>query len=212
MPLMHPDKIMGKAVDNTDVPTNTQVLTFDSGKDQWDAEAGGGGGGSDFTVRIPLVMEVPEGTVGFPDVHVLATQGSKISGMVLPNGGSSISTINFKCNVPNDLNSTPAASLKFIIIGLGTGTADNVRLTVSSFAAADAEVIDQAFAAETEATVPIANAAETIEIYDQDMTTDPAAGDTLTVQLARDPGDASDDYDSDIMVIGAYLEIDITTT
>lgn len=211
MPLMHPDKIMGKAVDNLDVPTNTQVLTFDSGKNQWDAEAGGGGG-SDFTVRIPLVMEVPEGVVGFPDIRALATQGSKISGMVLPNAGSGISTINFKCNVPNDLNSTPAASLKFIIIGLGTGTADNVRLTVSSFAAADAEVIDQAFTAETEATVPIANAAETIEIYDQDMTTDPAAGDMLTVQLARDPGDASDDYESSIMVIGAYLEIDITTT
>jgi len=209
---MHPDKIMGKSVDNLDVPTDTQVLTFDSGKDQWDAEAGGGGGGSDFTVRIPLVMEIPQALIGFADIRALATQGSKISGMVLPNGGSTISTINFKCNVPNDLNSTPAASLKFIIIGLGTGTTDNVRLTVSSFAAGDGEVIDQAFTVETEATVPIPDAAETIEIYDQDMTTDPTAGDTLTVQLARDPGDASDDYGSDIMVIGAYLEIDITTT
>jgi len=210
MPLMHPDKIMGKQVDNTDVPTDTQVLTFDSGKDQWDAEAGGGGG-SDFTVRIPLVMEVPEGVVGFPDIHALATQTSKISGMVLPDGAS-ISEINFKCNVPDNLNATPAASLKFIIIGLGTGTDDNVRLTVSSFAAADGEVIDQTFTVETEATVPIANTVETIEIYDQDMTTDPTAGDTLTVQLARDPADAADDYGSDIMVIGAYLEIDITTT
>ena len=127
--------------------------------------------------------------------------------MVLPDG-SSVSEINFKCNVPNDLAGTPAASLKFIIIGLGTGTTDNVRLTVSSFAAADGELIDQAFAVETEATVPIPNAAETIEIYDQDMTTDPTAGDMLTVQLARDPADGADDYPADIMIIGAYLEID----
>jgi len=210
MPLMQPPKIMGKNVDNTDTPTNTQVLTFDSGKDEWDAEDAGGGG-SDFTERIPLVMEIPEGSIGFPDIRTLATQTSKISGMVLPDGAS-VSEINFKCNVPNDLNATPAASLKFIIIGLGAGTSDNVRLTVSSFAAADAEVIDQAFTVETETTVPIADAAETIEIYDQDMTTDPTAGDTLTVQLARDPVDASDDYAADIMVIGAYLEIDRTTT
>jgi len=207
---MHPDKIMGKNVDNTDIPTDTQVLTFDSGKDEWDAEDAGGGG-SDFTDRIPLVMEVPQGTVAFPDIHALATQVSKISGMTFPDGAST-STVNFKCNVPNDLASTPAASLKFIIIGLGTGTDDNVRLLVSSFAAADGEVIDQAFTAETEASVPIANTAETIEIYDQDMTTDPAAGDTLTVTLRRDPADASDTYESNILVIGAYLEIDRTTT
>ena len=35
-----------------------------------------------FTDRIPLIMEVPQGIIGFPEIRTLATQGSKISGMV----------------------------------------------------------------------------------------------------------------------------------
>jgi len=166
---------------------------------------------TDFTDRIPLVMEVPEGTIGFPDVRTLATAGAKITGMVLPDGAS-VSSINLKCNVPNDLAGTPAASIKLIIIGLGVGTADNVRLTVKTRASGDAESVDTAFTSETEATVPIPNAAEVIEIYDQDMTTDPTAGDLLTVQVDRDPTDGSDDYPADIMIIGGYLEIDRAVT
>jgi len=210
MPQMFPIKILQRVLSPTDTPTDTQVLTFDNATQLWVA-SDASGGGANFTDRIPLVMEVPEGVIAFPDIRALATQGSKIDGFVLPDGAT-LSTINLKCDVPNDLASTPAASLKFIIIGLGTGTSDNVRLLVSSFAAGDGEVIDQAFTAETEATVPIADAAETIEIYDQDMTTDPVAGDTLTVQLRRDPVDGSDDYPADIMIIAAFLEIDRTST
>jgi len=175
------------------------------------ARGTGGGGGGNFTSRIPLVMEVPEGVVAYPDVRALATATAKVSGFVLPDGAT-VSNVNFKCNVPDQLAGTPAASIKFIIIGLGVGTADNVRLTVSSRATADAESVDVAYTAETETTVPIPNAAEVIEIYDQDLTTDPAAGDTLTIQLQRDPADASDDYPADILIIGAYLEIDRTST
>ena len=167
------------------------------------------GGGADQTVRIPLVMEVPEGTVGFPDVHALATAGAKISGMVLPDGAST-STINFKCNVPDELASVPAASIKFYIMTLGAvaGPAD-VRLTVSTLAVADTENVDQAFTAETETTVTMPTAIETMDVYDQDMTTDPTAGDQLLVQLKRDPTDPADDFTADIMIIGAYLEIDL---
>lgn len=187
--------------------TAGQILTSNGAGAAPTFETGGAGG--DLTLRIPLVMEVPEGTVAYPDIHALATATAKVSGMVLPDGAS-VSTINLKCDVPNNLASTPAASIKFHIIGLGTGTTDNVRLTVSTLAAADAESVDQAFTAETEATVPIPDTAEVQEYYDQDMTTDPTAGDQLLVQLARDPTDASDDYAADIMIIGAYLEIDVT--
>jgi len=45
MPVMHPDKIMGFAFDRTDIPTDAQVLTFSSAKNQWDAQAGGGSAG-----------------------------------------------------------------------------------------------------------------------------------------------------------------------
>ena len=44
MPLIHPDKIMGKTVDNTDIPTDTQVLTFNGGKNQWDSQDSGSAG------------------------------------------------------------------------------------------------------------------------------------------------------------------------
>jgi len=42
--IQKPDKIMGKDIDETDTPTDTQVLTFASAKDQWDAQDAGGGG------------------------------------------------------------------------------------------------------------------------------------------------------------------------
>jgi len=193
------------------IGVNDQVLTADSVQALGLKWADAAAGGSDFTDRIPLVMEVPEGTVAFANVRALATAGAKISGAVLPDGAA-VSSFNFKCNVPNDLASTPAASIKLIIIGLGVGTADNVRLTVKTRASGDAESVDTAFTSETETTVPIPNAAEVIEIYDQDMTTDPTAGDLLTVQVDRDPTDGSDDYAADIMIIGAYLEIDRTAT
>jgi len=170
-----------------------------------------GSGGSNFTDRIPLVMEVSEGIVAFPDIHELVTAGAKVSGWVLPDGASA-SKINFKCNVPNDLASTPAASIKFIIMTQAAQTDKDVRLTVSSLAVADTENLDQAFAAETETTVRMPNAIETKDIYDQDLTTDPVAGDTLLVQLNRDPVDALDNYIGNILIIGAYLEIDRTAT
>lgn len=201
----------GKKPDVTDTPTDTQVLTFSSAKDQWDSQNAGGGGAGDFTTRIHLIPGVPQGVVAFPDIQALATASTKKTNQTLPDGAS-VSIYNFYCDVPNDLASTPAASIKFKIIGLGTGTSDNVRLTVSTGAFADAESIDQALTAETEATVPIPDTAEVQEYYDQDMTTDPTAGDMLIVQIQRDPTDGDDDYAANMAVVGAYLEIDRTTT
>jgi len=187
---------------------NKLFFTDDAGTD-FDLTAGGT---SNFTQRIPLVMEVPESTIAFPDIHALATQTSKISGFVMPDGATA-SEVNFKGVVPNDLNATPAASIKFYIMTLGAvaGPAD-VRLTVSTSANADTEDMDDAFAVETEQTVTMPIATETLDIYDQDMTTDPTAGDILTVQLRRDPTDAADDFTDDVLIVAAFLEIDRTTT
>ena len=149
------------------------------------------------------------GTVAYPDIHALATQVSKKSGFVLPDGAS-VSKINFKCVIPEDLASTPATSIKFYIMTLGAVTDKDVRLTVSSFAGADTEDLDQAFTVETEQTVRMPNTIETLDIYDQDMTTDPVAGDELSIQLQRDPTDSLDNFTDDIMIIGAFLEIDRT--
>lgn len=40
--LVFPRKIMGKNIDHTDTPTNTQVLTFESASDKWVASDAGG--------------------------------------------------------------------------------------------------------------------------------------------------------------------------
>jgi len=166
-----------------------------------------------YTVRIPLTMEVPQGTVAFPDIHALVTGVAKISGMVLPDGAST-STVNFKANVPDNLASTPAASLKFYIMTQGVVCpAGDLRLTVSSIARADTENMDIAEACwqtETETTVTMPVTTETLDIYDQDMTTDPTAGDILMVQLVRDPTDCADDFTDDVIIVGGYLEIDVT--
>ena len=165
---------------------------------------------NDFIDRIPLVMEIPQGTVAYPDIHTLATQGSKISGMVLPDGASA-GIINLKCIVPNDLASTPNASIKFYILTLGTLVDKDVRLTVSSLAHADGENVDQAFTVETEQTVRMSNTIESLDIYDQALTDTLVAGDILTIHLQRDPADSLDNAGADIMVIYGFLEIDRRT-
>ena len=166
-------------------------------------------GGGDFTERIPCVLEVPNGTVAYPDIHSNATAGIKISGFVLPDGASA-STINFKVGVPDELNGTPAASIKIYFLSLAAGSSNNVRITVSTAAWADTENTDQALTAETEVTEAVPDTIESLFVLDQDMTNDPVAGDYIFGTISRDPTDGVDDYAGDIMVIAAYLEIERT--
>ena len=160
-------------------------------------------------LAIPMFQSVPEGTVGYPDVHDLVTASAHVAGSVLPDGAAA-STINFKTMYPisDALGGTPAARIEFVIM---TKTAvagpKDVRLTVSSLAIADTENLDQAFTAETETTVTMPTAIETLDVYNQDMTADPVAGDTVLVQLTRDPTDAADDFTGDIQIISATLFI-----
>lgn len=163
-----------------------------------------------FTDVVHCVMETPQGTVAFPDVHTLATAGAKKDGFVLPDGASS-STINFSCRVPKDLAATPAMKIRVYIMTLGAvaGPAD-VRLTVKTTGRADTESLDVALTAESETTVTMPTATETIDIYEQDLTTDWAADDYVIGQISRDPTDAADDFTDDIMIIGIDLLVDRT--
>lgn len=169
------------------------------------------GGARDYDALIPCVLEVPEGTVAYPDIHALATAGAKVSGFVMPDGAS-VSDINFKCVVPQTLASTPAMSIRVRIMTLGAvaGPAD-VRLTVKTVGIADTESLDTAFTAETETTVTMPTATETMDYYDQDLTTDWVAGDTITGQISRDPTDAADDFTDDIMIVGVELLAKLAT-
>ena len=188
------------------ITLGTTALTFT------EFGAGGGGGDTDTEFPIPLVQVVPEGTVGFPSIHALATATAHVSGMVLPN--SAASTINFKTMhpIPNDLASTPAARIEFVIMTRGAVAGpEDVRLTVSSLAVGDGESFDQVFASESETTVTMPTTTETQDVYSQDMTTDPVAGDTVLVQLARDPDDLADGFTDDIQIISATLWIQRST-
>jgi len=164
-----------------------------------------GGGSVTDSYTIPATLEVPEGTVAYPEIHTLATASAKVSGFVMPDGASA-STINFKCIVPNDLHGTPAMGIRVRIMTLGAvaGPAD-VRLTVKTVGIADTESLDTAFTSETETTVTMPTATETLDYYAQDLTTDWAAADTIIGQISRDPTDVADDFTDDIMIIGVDL-------
>jgi hypothetical protein len=157
---------------------------------------------------INAVLECPQGVVAYPDIHSLATAGAKVSGFVMPNGAS-VSTVNFKVQVPAGISGTPNMKMRFKIMTRSALTGD-VRLTVKTIGVNDTENLDQALTAETETTVTMPTAIETLDYYSQDLTTDWAAGDMIIGQIARDPADAADDYAGDIMIVQAELLTDLT--
>ena len=159
---------------------------------------------------IPCTLEVSEGAIAFPDIHALATGGTKVSGWVLPDGAAT-STINFKCVVPSNVTGTSQK----IRVRCMTQTADSdhaVRLTVSTIGLAINEDMDVAPTAETEVTAEMPNATETMNeaLIEVDLTATHAAGDTILGQLTRDPTDAVDDYAGDILIVGVDLLVDMT--
>ena len=165
-----------------------------------------------YTDTVHCVLEVPEGTVAFPDVHTLATAGAKITGIVLPD--VTASTLNFKCVVPRNLAGTPAMKIRVRFMTQAADTAHAVRLVVKTAGWAVNENIDQALTAETEITAECPDAIETMNeaIIEVDLTTDWVADDTVLGQLTRDPVDAVDDYAGNILVVGIELLVDRTIT
>jgi hypothetical protein len=171
----------------------------------------GGGGSGDFTDKIPLVMMAAEAAgVAFPATDVLVTAVSRTTGWVFPDG-SDASSLNLKCMVPSQLASSPAAKLVFVFMTKTAETAANARFTVEWRAIADGESVDGAMTAETEVSVAMPAAIETMKVYSETLGSQPSADDFLLVQITRDPTDASDTYAGDIQLIEAYLEISRTT-
>ena len=165
-----------------------------------------------LTSYIPMVMEVPQVVTAFPDVLSVATnEAFKVTGFVFPDGAAT-STVNFKCDVPTDLASTPSSAIIFKFLTQTAESAADTRMLVGTGQTADAESADVDFTDETEATVPMPAAIETFEYYTQTLTTDPTAGDQLWVKITRDPTDGSDTYAGNPILIGAWLRIDRTAT
>ena len=161
----------------------------------------------DWTSRIPCILEVPEGVVAFPDVHTLVTQGSKITGMVMPTATDS--TINFKCIVPENLNSTPASKIRVYTLTLSANTTDAINLTLDMRYTNDTENMDQVFDINTAAAnFSLADVIESIDIHDITPESEPAAKDIITGQLFRD---ITADEAGDVMIVGIDLIIDRTS-
>jgi len=164
-----------------------------------------------WTDNIQCVLEVPQSTIAYPDIHALATMTGKISGFVLPNGATA-STINFKVKVPDDLHATPAALLRVTIMTLAAvaGPAD-IRLLARHVSIADTEdadiaLVDTSASGEETVTMPVTT--ETMDVYTATFQTQPVAGDIIIGQLTRDPTDAADDFTDDVFIVGIELIID----
>ncbi len=170
-----------------------------------------GGGAITWTDTIACVMEVPQGTVGFPDVHAMTTTISKkLSGFVMPDGAST-STINFKCILPDDVASTPNATLRFRFLTLGAVTATDLSIVVRAKGFADGEDADVAFDTdEAEAIVRMPDANDSYDYYNEVLGGTFASNDTLHGQIDRRPQDADDDYTDDVLLVGVDLLIDRT--
>jgi len=193
------------------IGANTFVLTADSATGigmKWAAPATGG---EDFVDKIRCVMEVPEGSVAYPDYQLLTAQGMHISGMVMPDG-TATSTINLKVEIPQDLAASPTPTLIVRMMSLGAGTTEDIRLLVESLPIGNSENIDVAFTAQTEATVAVPDTINNRFTYTQTITPAISVGDTLFIQITRDPTDVLDDYEADILIYDVFLQINRTAT
>ena len=156
---------------------------------------------------VPCVMEVPQGTVAFPDILSMTTsENKKITGIVLPDGANP-GILNFKCIIPEDLHTTSAQAIRIRFISLATGTEDAVHLTLKTVGIAVNENADIDF---TDETPVVAECSDTINTMNEalvniDLGTDWVSGDTVMGLLVRTPADGDDDYAGDILIVGIEL-------
>ncbi len=184
------------------------TVTDDSGDDASVVTIPGGTGGT-IIDSIECFMEVAESTVAFPDIHPMTTSTNhKISGWVLPD--VTLSTINFKCKVPDALNSSPAAKIRVTMSTRdGAVASAKVNLQVLTWNIGDSEDMDVAATnTETASDQDLAATNDTLEIYEQTLTTQPAAGDLLMGQLIRNPAATNDNFTAGLFIV--MIELIIT--
>src|SRR3990167_4555084 len=120
-----------------------------------------------FTDYIPCTMEVPNDTVSYPDVFTLGDAATKLTGIWLPNSGTS--ALNFKCIVPFGLAGTPAGKILIYMLPRTTVANSTVNLTLSRLYVNDTEDCDAAYTAETAVDVNLTSTADFLTIYEYDL-------------------------------------------
>ena len=164
------------------------------------------------TFEVPCVMEVPEGTTAFPDIHPLATAGSKISGFVFPDG-TATGTVNFKSQIkiPDQLAGTPALKVRMTWMPLGT-VAGNATLAVRTLVSevADTENYDLAYDADTIQGVQMPATLEFQDVFERTVTSSISivAGDHVVGQIERFPANGTDTFTDDVMLVSVSLLVD----
>ena len=157
----------------------------------------------------PCALMVPQATISYPDVHVLATQVNKLTGFVLPDGATA-DKFDFIARLPKNLAPTPNAKIEVIIMTRGVvSPTKNVRLTISTIYRKDTENMDVALTVEGETTVAMPTTTETMDVYEQALTDDPDSDDILVYgQVNRNPVAAADDFPDDIQVVAVNFTYD----
>jgi len=175
-----------------------------------------GVGGGTRVDYIPFVLEVPEGTVAYPDVDAMTTTiNKKVSGFIFPDGASA-STVNMKCVCPEDLNASPAASVVMVFKTMSAVSNADIVIEYQDRHIADTEDAD--FTSWTndsgEAEYRMPNADDSLDYATYALSTQPAAGDFIMAQIVRNPaasGPPTDDYTGDVQLVAAYLKVTVNT-
>lgn len=152
-----------------------------------------------YTQTFPIVMEVPNDTVCYPDIFTLGDAASKVSGFWLPN--SATSALCFKCFIPRNLHGTPALKVAIYMLPRTTVANSTVNLTLSRIYVDTTEDVDAAFTAETAIDVELTSTADFLTIYEYDVTLEATQGEMFHGLLTRTPGAANDDFTEDLLIV-----------
>lgn len=158
-----------------------------------------------FTDVITANMTVSEGNA-FSDVIVLDTQGSQVSGFVMPE--SVDSKVNFKVTVPFDLSTTALnARIRTHFITVEDNTGTTVKMLLNTKATATGEVVNTAFVGGETKDFTVSTSKLVLSTQDQTISSTLAAGDLITGQLFRS-GTSGDDTAKNILITKINLVID----
>ena len=187
---------------------NQLLRTNAGGTDiEWATVSGGAGA---YTSITPIVMEVPNDTVAYPDIYSFATSATKHSAFVLPNSGTSV--INWKVICPNDLHGTPAAKVVIYMFPKATVANSTVNLTLSRTYVSDGGDMDVALTAESAVDINLTTSTiEYLTRYEYDVSTEATAGQFIHGTLTRTPGAANDDYTDDLYIVAMFWQVEIQT-
>jgi len=156
-----------------------------------------------------IIMEVPNDTVAYPDIFTLGDGGNKISGIWLPNSGTS--SINAKIVIPQDLHGTPAAKIAIYMMPRTSVANSTVNLRLKRLYVNTTEDADNTLTEDPVAgagtDVEITSTADFLTIYEFDLEAEATEGELFEMLLTRTPSATNDDFTEDLFIVWMELRI-----